>query len=82
MPTIIKLSDESDASCPCCDEPAFPYTVAGADGYVDACPEHAEDNLIEAGLLSEPAPVSVQGEGPAFPCWTDKLAEDEPTNPY
>jgi hypothetical protein len=46
---ILKLSDESTGECTCgCGKDAFPFTFEGADGYVDAAPECAEEALCVA----------------------------------
>lgn len=49
---LVKLSSECSGDCPCgCGKAAYPYSVEGADGYVDASRECAPDALVDAGLI-------------------------------
>jgi hypothetical protein len=46
----VDLSSASSGMC-CvghCDRQAFPYSVAGCDGYVDTCAAHAADAIVDA----------------------------------
>jgi hypothetical protein len=45
----VQLTDESDSECCCsCGGDAYPFTVEGFDGYVDAAPGCAASMLEDA----------------------------------
>jgi hypothetical protein len=53
-PKVKLLDDEPTGDCPCgCGEVAFPFSVEGLDGYVDAAPPCAPKLALDALRIQE-----------------------------